>query len=323
MKNFQFYKDVNKSLLFFFAKLGYITIFFVFFTLSYSILFTPDEPDFGRAFQVFLQLSLFLFMFRDFSPKAEKEAKWLLITSSFCSVIATLFLKNVLSLDILVFMVIPLFYLLILLLPADVLPFSILILYSLDKGLAQWAFYLLFQLGTLHIFSFLFDSRPKRGILPCTVLLLYFFVIGQVGYNVSFLHEPARLTALVSGACIIYLSLRRRSTIAFFICFLIYLSGSIGLGVVSIASAPGGENISYPIPFLFIGTHAFLFLGFYLFQRNLPAAKQPLVPLLFGAILYFLPYFPNLEWLEGWIEGLDLFLLLLGFILFVCGEENE
>lgn len=59
------------------------------------------------------------------------------------------------------------------------------------------------------------------------------------------------------------------------------------------------------------------------FQRNLQAARQPLVPLLFGALLYFLPYFPNLEWLEGWIEGLDLFLLLLGFLLFVCGEENE
>jgi hypothetical protein len=53
-------------------------------------------------------------------------------------------------------------------------------------------------------------------------------------------------------------------------------------------------------------------LGFFLFQRRI---KQPLVSLLFGALLFFLPYLPTMEWLEGWIEGLDLFLLLLGIVL--------
>ena len=165
--------------------------------------------------------------------------------------------------------------------------------------------------------------HPQKSIFPCILLLLYFYFLGKVAYNVDFLHEPARLTALVSGACIIFLCFRRRSKLSFFFTFLIYFLSSIGIGVVSIASAPGGENISCPIPFLFILCHVFLFLGLFLFQRNLPAARQPLVPLLFGALLYFLPYFPNLEWLEGWIGGLDLFLLLLGFLLFVCGEENE
>lgn len=127
----------------------------------------------------------------------------------------------------------------------------------------------------------------------------------------------------MSGACIIFLCFRRRGKVAFLFAFLISFLSSIGIGVISIASAPGGDQISFPIPFLFIFCHLFLFGGIFLFQRNIRVERQPLVPLLFGSLLYFLPYFPNLEWLEGWIEGLDFFLLLLGFILFVCGEENK
>lgn len=164
---------------------------------------------------------------------------------------------------------------------------------------------------------------PKQSICPFILLLFFFFVLGKVHYNADFLHEPARLTALVSGACIIFLCFKRRSGLGFLFSFFIYLCSSTSIGVISIASAPGGENISCPIPFLFLFCHLFLFLGLFLFQRNIQAARQPLVPLLFGALLYFLPYFPNLEWLEGWIEGLDLFLLLLGFLLLICAEENE
>lgn len=137
------------------------------------------------------------------------------------------------------------------------------------------------------------------------------------------MHEPARLLALVSGACIIFLCFRKRGKIGFIFAFLLYLISSTSLGVISIASAPGGDNISCPIPFLFLFCHIFIFFGFFIFKRNILPGKQPLVPLLFGALLYFLPYFPNLEWLEGWIEGLDLFLLLLGLVLFICREENE
>ncbi|CAN8221833.1 unnamed protein product [Cochlearia groenlandica] len=128
---------------------------------------------------------------------------------------------------------------------------------------------------------------------------------------------------MVSGACIIFLCFRRRGKVAFFFPFLLYLISSTTIGMISIASAPGGENISCPIPFVFLACHLFIFFGFYVFQRDIRAERQPLVPLLFGGFLYFVPHFPNLEWLEGWIEGLDLFLLLLGILLFVCDEENE
>lgn len=145
--------------------------------------------------------------------------------------------------------------------------------------------------------------------------MFYFYVLGAVHYSEDFLHEPARLLALVSGACIIFLCFRR-----LIFSFFLYLISSTSLGVISIASAPGGDNISCPIPFLFLFCHIFLFFGLFILKRNILPAKQPLVP---GALLYFLPYFPNLEWLEGWIEGLDLFILLQGLFLFICKEENE
>lgn len=314
----------NENFFLFFVKLGYLTCFFLVFSLSYSRIFPIIEVEnYTRPFQVILQLSLYLLHFRFFTTKEEKEAKWLLIMSAFYSVVATLFLKNLVSLEGLLFIMVPLFCFFILCLPSDVLPFAILLFYSLEKGLAQWAFFLIFQLIAYYALCFFLEARPKQSIFPLILLFLYFLVLGKVHYSEDFLHEPARLPALVSGACIIFLCFRKRGRVGFLFAFLVYFISSTSLGVISIASAPGGDNISCPIPFLFIFSHIFLFCGFFLFQRNILPAKQPLVPIVFGALLYFLPYFPNLEWLEGWIEGLDLFLLLLGLVLFICGEENE
>lgn len=191
------------------------------------------------------------------------------------------------------------------------------------RDLAQWAFFLLCQLITYYLFCFFLEERPQKSLCPFIILSVYFWFLGKGYYGEDFLREPARLTAMVSGACIIFLCFKRRGKLAFFFPFFIYFLSSTGIGVFSIASAPGGENISCPIPFVFLACHLFIFWGLFLFQRNIRAERQPLVPLLFGALLFFLPYFPNLEWLEGWIEGLDLFLLLLGILLFVCGEEKK
>jgi len=124
---------------------------------------------------VFLQLSLYLLHFRVFTTKEEKEAKWLLIMSAFYSVLATLFLKNLVSLEVLLFIRIPLFFFFIWCLPEDVLPFAILLFYSLDKGLAQWAFFLLFQLITYYALCFFLEARPKTSIGPLILLISFFF----------------------------------------------------------------------------------------------------------------------------------------------------
>lgn len=315
-------KNNNKFL--FFVKVVYIICFFLFFSLSYSHIFSPIEVDNNaRPFQVILQLSLFLLHFHSFTTKEEKEAKWLLLISAFSSVVATLFLKNLVSLGGLLFIMLPLSCFFILCLPSDVLPIGILLFYSLEKGLAQWAFFLLFQLIAYYALCFFFEARPKLSIFPHILLLFYFFILGKAYYSADFLHEPARLLALVSGACIIFLCFRKRGRVEFICTFLVYLISSLSLGSISIASAPGGDNISCPIPFLFLFSHIFLFIALFIFGRNILPAKQALVPLLFGALLFFLPYFPNLKWLQGWIEGLDLFLILLGLVLLICGEENE
>jgi hypothetical protein len=85
----------------------------------------------------------------------------------------------------------------------------------LEKGLAQWAFYLIFQLMA---YSLLTLTKPKRAMLPffLVIPLFYYFFVGFAFYETNFLHEPARLTALVSGACIIFLCLDKRGFVVAF-----------------------------------------------------------------------------------------------------------
>lgn len=143
------------------------------------------------------QLSLYLLHFRFFTTKEEKEAKWLLLISAFYSVVATLFLKNLVSLEGLLFIMVPLFSFFILCLPSNALPFAILLFYSLEKGLAQWAFFLLFQLLAYYALCLFLEARPKQSIYPLIRLLFYFFVLGKVHYSDNFLHEPARLPVAI------------------------------------------------------------------------------------------------------------------------------
>lgn len=105
---------------------------------------------------------------------------------------------------------------------------------------------------------------------------IFFFFIGKIHYSADFLHEPARLTALVSGACIIFLCFRKRGKVAFLVPFFCYLVASTGIGVISIASAPGGENISPPIPFFFFFFATFFFLGDFLSFKGILGRKDNL-----------------------------------------------
>jgi len=57
---------------------------------------------------------------------------------------------------------------------------------------------------------------------------------------------------------------------------------------------------------------AFFGLGCFFFKDSLPREKQPLVPIFFSGLFFLLCSFPELAWLEKWIEGIDLLLLFLG-----------
>ena len=118
-----------------------------------------------------------------------------------------------------------------------------------------------------------------------------------------------------------FLSLKKRTKFQFLISFFIYLTLSILIGVIS---SPSGKPTILGIPygiFIFVFIHLWLFLGCFFFKESLPGESQPLVPIFFSGLFFLLCYFPELAWLEKWIEGIDLLLLFFGlFSLLESGE---
>jgi uncharacterized membrane protein YjjP (DUF1212 family) len=96
--------------------------------------------------------------------------------------------------------------------------------------------------------------------------------------------------------------------------FGVYFFASILIGMLTLSVSVDNLFDSIPLPFIFF--HIVIFLGIFLFKSKILPAKQPLVPLFLGAVLYLLQNLPHLEWLNGWVGGLDLFLFLLG--VFLC-----
>lgn len=95
---------------------------------------------------------------------------------------------------------------------------------------------------------------------------------------------------------------------------------------IGLQSSPINKTTVWGIPdgiFIFFLIHFWLFLGVFLFKDSLPRKKQPLVPLFFSGLFFFLGYFQELAWLSKWIEGIDLLLLLLGTFSLVEGKESH
>lgn len=116
--------------------------------------------------------------------------------------------------------------------------------------------------------------------------------IGLFHYREAYLDEPAKLAALVSGSCIIFLCIKRRKKFSFISASLLYYISCVGIGI---ASAPSGDNNHCPFPFLFSLFHLLVFAGVFIFQKSIPDERQPLIPFFFSALVYFLPYLPNVR----------------------------
>lgn len=89
-------------------------------------------------------------------------------------------------------------------------------------------------------------------------------------------------------------------------------------------SSPGDKATIWGIPHgicIFTFLHIWPFIGLLFFNDSLPRRKQPLVPLFFSGVFFLLGYFPELGWLEKWIEGIDLILLVLGVFSLIEDEE--
>lgn len=196
-----------------------------------------------------------------------------------------------------------------------------------EQGLARWGFYLAFQQVCYLALSFWLDKEesspiPKSRFFSFIGLLLIQVSFGYFHFGDNYLSDPLRLAALLSGASIVFLSLAKRARRAFQLTFLISFLVSVFIGVMS---SPDYKATIWGIPngiIIFGLIHIWPFFGLLLFKDSLPRRKQPFVPLFFGGVFFLLGYFPELSWLEKWIEGVDLLFLILGFISFVEDERS-
>ena len=203
----------------------------------------------------------------------------------------------------------------------DYVPLVVLLLDSLDVGLAKWGFYLLFQQVAYYALSISLDKEQSiffSGVIETKIFrLLIQLFIGRFFYKDFYLKEPAKLAVLLSGACIIFICMNKRSHLAFRLSFFIYFIMSIMIGLVS---SPGiGTALDFQGFYIFVLGHIIFLWGLQLFI--LPHEKQALVPFLFYTLFYLLPYFPHMKWISKWIEGFDLLLFFLSLFSFI--EESR
>lgn len=309
-----------------FLQEGFLCFTFLLFLFIYKLLFPEMEKDnLVNPLQVVAQLCCFLFFFK-YEKKPERVKHLLLLSFSF-SITSTLYFLGIdLKIISLVFV---LFFLVISFFPFDFAFFFILVSYSfsLDQGLARWGFYLAFQQGAYFCLALFLEkessSTSKKRGLSFLFLLFFQLLFGFYYFEKLFFIEYLKLATLVSGACIVFLSLERRTLWSFRIPFLIYFFISI---FIAVKMGSSNKTTLFQIPdgvFIFIFIHVWSFVFFFVFRGILPRRMQPLVPLFFSGILFSLGYFPQLSWLEKWIEGMDLLLLTLGFVSFFEEKGNK
>lgn len=313
---------LERQAIFFFLQNGFLITSFGIYIFCYQLMYPEIEKgNLVNPLQVIAQLSCFLFNFK-YSLK-QVRVRRLLLLCFFLSLLSSLHLQGkdweILSLVLFFFIII------IILFPLDYANLIIFFGYFLDQGLAKWGFYLAFQqVGHCALSFFLAkeQSTPKKRLLSFILLLLIQLIFGFCYYEDFYLMEPQKLAALLSGACIIFLSLKRRTKWAFLIAFIFYFLLSLYIGIMS---SPSDKTTIWGIPhgiLIFVSLHLWPFFGLFFFKDSLPRRKQPLVPFFFSGVFFLLGYFPELSWLEKWIEGIDLILLFLGFFSFVEDEKS-
>jgi hypothetical protein len=301
-------------------EIGFICASFGLFVCFYKLIFgVVEKGNLVNPLQVLAQAAGFLF-FRE-----ARKGKKLLLLSFFLSICSSLHLKGVdgrfLSLFVL------LLFFSVLTMPLDFSYLVVFLGYFLDQELAKWGFYLAFQQVMYHTLSFFFErgqssTPPKKLGLAFIFLLFFQLFIGFVFYGESFVAEPLRLAALLSGACIVFISLEKRTIWTFIPVLLIYLMVSVFIGIML---SPGDKATIFGLSYgliLFLCLHIWPLFGLFLFKDSLPKRRQPLIPVFFGGIFFLLTHFSELEWLEKWIEGIDLLLLILGIYSLIKEERS-
>lgn len=188
----------TRQAIFFFFQNCFLYIF------CYKLMYPEIEKgNLVNPLQVIAQLSCFLFYFK-YSFK-QVRVRRLLHLCFFLSLLSSLHLQGkdweILSLVMFLFIIINIFF------PLD---YANLIIFFGYFRLAKWGFYLAFQqVGHCALSFFLAkeQSTPKKRLLSFIFLLLIQLIFGFCYYEDFYLIEPQKLAALLSGACIIFLSL--------------------------------------------------------------------------------------------------------------------
>ena len=323
-RTIEFFHDFmvkEKESIDFFHKLGFLISCFLLFFFSYNFYLSLDENhdnlNLVNPLQVVAQLCCFLFYFK--SKRSDVRERHLILLCFIFSIMGTIYLKGInFGLH---FYIIFLLSILIYIKDFDYVPLVVLLFYSLDVGLAKWGFYLLFQQVAYYALSISLDKDqaiPQNRVIFAKIFLLTIqLLIGTFVYKDFYFKEPAKLAVLLSGASILFLCMNKRSRFAFLLSFFIYFIISIIIGLVSLPGKVTALDL-WGLS-IFVLVHIIFLWGLQLFI--LPQEKQSIVPFLFYALLYLLPYFPHLKWISKWIQGFDLLLFLLCFLYFI--EESR
>ena len=110
-------------------------------------------------------------------------------------------------------------------------------------------------------------------------------------------------------------SMNRRSKKALLICFTSFFFASLYVGIMSSEQ----KHIIWVIPdglFIFVFVHIWLLVGYFSFKDIIQKREdmQPLLPFFFCLLFLIVGSFTQLPWLEKWLEGIDLLLLLIGIL---------
>lgn len=324
-RTIDFFHDLmvkEKDSIDFFHKISFLLSCFLFFLFSYDYFIDfDDDNDKGanlvNPLQVVAQLSCYLFYFK--FKRSDVRERHLSLLCFTLSILCTIYLKGI-NFGLLYF-IISFLSIFIYILDLDYVPLVVLLFYSLDVGLAKWGFFLLFQLVAYSALSISLEKEqsipPKRVIYTKILLLNILLLIGLLFYKDFYLKEPAKLAVLLSGACIIFICMNKRSNLAFLRSFFIYFIISLMIGLVSSLGKETALDL-YGLS-IFVFFHIIFLWGLVLFI--LPHEKQAIVPFFFWTLFYLLPYFPHIQWISKWIEGFDLLLFFLSLFCFI--EESR
>ena len=303
----------------FFLQIGCILAFYWTFLLVYETMFPGKDPHIlPNPLQVIAQISCFFLFYK---KRGGVRQRHLFLLHLFCTMNTTLYLQG-LPISFLFF------YLFIFSISISIFPleksetsiYIFLLFYCADPHLSKWGFFLVFQQFTYGVLAVFLEKEENTFIFhrlaSFMVLMGLQLLWGFLYYQEFYILEPLRLASLFSGACIVFCCLKERTMPEFIISYNIdfFVSSMIAITVsptstTSMLGIPSGIFIFFLVHFWFLLIYLFLFL-----KVGSIKGKQPLIPIFFAVVFLILPYLPGVEWLERWIEGASLLLLILGLV---------